>query len=55
VPEPIAVARLFRGGEVSRDLGENPASEEAGYNNAFANMQKKMMSSHTMSTELNGI
>jgi hypothetical protein len=50
VPAPIAVARLFRGGEFSWDLGENPASEEAGYNNAVA-IGQEVLISHRMSTE----
>jgi hypothetical protein len=40
----IAVARLFRGGEFSSDLGEPPASEEAGYSNLVASVQKVVIS-----------
>jgi hypothetical protein len=30
---PIAVARLFRGGDFAIHVKKNPASEEAGYSN----------------------
>jgi hypothetical protein len=44
VPSAFAVARNFRGGKLSCDLGENPASEEAGYNNAVGSLEKGMNS-----------
>jgi hypothetical protein len=50
VATPIAVARLFRGGEFSGDLGENPASEEAGYSNAVTGVHELVIS-HRISTE----